>query len=98
MPAHPQTVPQLTVCFYRYNQLVPFTGDIEYHSLVLESYWTLTLTSLNSNTVTLPSASDSQVLAQVAIDIGTMLVGGPSDIPIELLKPTFSAPCNVSDS
>ncbi|GLB43365.1 putative peptidase A1 family protein [Lyophyllum shimeji] len=56
-----------------------YTGDIEWHNLATNpSFWVLSLTSLTTqgNAVSIPGGRE----AYSAIDTGTTLVGGPSDV------------------
>ncbi|EMD38776.1 hypothetical protein CERSUDRAFT_47764 [Gelatoporia subvermispora B] len=82
-----------------------FTGDIDYQDVPSVGYWTQELTGLTvgSTSVSLPSGSDSYA----AIDTGTTLVGGPSDViseiynaipgssPISSMQGYYSYPCDT---
>jgi len=60
-----------------------FAGEIEYVDLATtESYWILSLASITvqGSSVTVPSGSSSFA----AIDTGTTLIGGPSDVIAEI--------------
>jgi len=86
-----------------------FTGDIDYQDIPSgqESYWVQQLSSITvqGNSVTIPSGSESFA----AIDTGTTLIGGPSDVVSEIFaqipgsapgtgnfEDYFTFPCSTS--
>ena len=74
----------LTNCATGFVNESLYTGDIDYVDIPdgEETYWILPITEItvNGNGITLPSGSSSYS----AIDTGTTLVGGPSDVIAEL--------------